>query len=157
MRIYVHGPGSSEVVVLDEAPTDRRLSDLVEILDGDYVFLDDEDEPVDIQLSLVAIVRTDEPTHHHHLHHHPCRQITVVVFYNGMNKEVPASAGTRVESVLLRAISLFGIDPVTGADLVLRRQGTEADLPPSTHIGSLVPRGSCTISLNLLPGHREQG
>jgi hypothetical protein len=159
MRLYIHHPGSPEVSVVEDASPDARVATLVDVVEGDFVFFDDGDDPVDIQLTLAEVVRgfAEEDRHQHHVHHHPCRQIAVEVVYNGRTKEVPARAGTQVETVLLRAISEFEIDPVTGADLVLRLPGSADDLGGTTHVGTLVPRGRCTLTLNLLPGHREQG
>jgi len=157
MRLYVHRPGSSEIEVVEDAPTDRPLGEvLVEVVEGDFVFVDDAGEPVDLQVTLVEIVEVG-PRHHHHVHHHPCRSISVSVNYNGRLVDVGSRPNTTVEAVLTNAISAFGIDPVTGADLVLRVPGTDADLPASRHIGSLVARGTCSVTLNLVPGHREQG
>jgi hypothetical protein len=159
VRLYIHAPGTADVVIMDEASPDARLSTLVEVVEGDFVFFDDGDEPVDIQLTLVEIIQGSghQDHHHHHVHHHPCRKIMVGVVYNGRTKEVPAVPATLVETVLLRAISEFGIDPVTGADLVLLLPGSDDDLSGSKHIGELVGRGTCSLTLNLLPGHREQG
>lgn len=158
MRLYLHTPGTSDVAIVEDVDPDATLSTVVEIIEGDFVFIDDGDEPVDIQLSIVEIleVSRDDPGHHH-VHHHPCHEIVVQIVYNGREKIIPARPGTLVETALLRAISEFGIDPVTGADLVLRLPGSDDDLPGSDRVGSLVGRGNCALTLNLLPGHREQG
>ncbi len=157
MRLYIHRPGTNDIDTLKDAPTDTPLGQiLVDVVEGDFVFVDDNGEPVDLQIALIEIVEVGS-RHHHHVHHHPCRSISVSVSYNGRFEDVGATPNTTVEDVLTNAISAFGIDPVTGADLVLRLPGTDADLPASRHIGSLVPRGICSVTLNLVPGHREQG
>jgi hypothetical protein len=158
MRLYLHTPGSLDVAVVEDVDPDANLSAIVEVGEGDFVFVDDGEEPVDVQLSIVEIlgVSRDEPGHHH-VHRHPCREIIVEVVYNGRGRAIPARPGTHVETLVLRAISEFGIDPVTGADLVLRFPGSDDDLPSSECVGSLVVPGSCSLTLNLLPGHREQG
>jgi len=139
MRLYVHRPGTSKIDVLEEVATDVALGEvIVDVVEGDFVFLDDNGEPIDLQVTVAELVTTGV-RHHHHVHHHPCRSITVNVNYNGRLQGVGATPNTTVETVLTSAISAFGIDPVTGADLVLRIPGTDADLPGSLHIGVLVP------------------
>jgi hypothetical protein len=156
MRLYVHRPGTSEIDVLEDVPTDVGLGEVIlDVVEGDFVFLDDNGEPIDLRVTLAELVEVD--VHHHHVHHHPCRSITVNVNYNGRPESIEARPNTTVETVLTSAISAFGIDPVTGADLVLRVPDTDADLPGSRHIGALVHRGSCLVILNMMPGHREQG
>jgi hypothetical protein len=157
VRIYIHRPGTNDIDVLEDAPTDVPLVQvLVDVVEGDFVFIDDNGEPIDLQITLIEIVEVGT-RHHHHVHHHPCRSISVSVNYNGRVEDVGATPNATVEAVLTSAISAFGIDPVTGADLVLRVPGSDSDLPGSRHIGSLVPRGTCTATLYLVPGHREQG
>jgi hypothetical protein len=159
MRLYVHDPGEEEVAVIEDVSPEVQLASMIEVIDGDYVFFDEDDAPVDLQMTLIEIfqVRGLEQRHHAHVHRHPCLRIAVEVIYNGVTKPVPAVPGSLVEKVLLRAVSEFGIDPVTGADLVFRIPGTNDDLPGSERIGRLTPRGTCSLTLNLLPGHREHG
>jgi hypothetical protein len=168
MRLYIHSPGTAEVTVIEDVAPDTRVDAVVEVVEGDYVFLDDDDEPINVQLTIAALVQNSEHGdrqhhhqhhhhHHHHVHHHPCLKLEVGVVYNGQTKSVPAVPGTLIETVLLRALAAFEIDPVTGADLVLRLPGSDDDLPGSKHVGELIQRGSCSVTLNLLPGHREAG
>jgi len=158
MRLYIHRPGE-EVSLLDNVDPTVSLETLVEVAEGDFVFLDNNGEPVDIKVTLVELIevisRSDQP--HHHVHHHPCRSISVEVVYNGRSVRVDGPPSMTAQTVLLQAIADFGIDPATGADLVLRRPGSDDDIPSSAPIGELVPRGECSLALDLRPGHREQG
>jgi ribosomal protein L32 len=145
-----------EVTHIDEADANVSLSELIVVVEGDFVFVDDKGEPVDIALTLIEIAVAAD-THHHHIHHHSCKAIKVDITYNGRPVSMSVTPNLRVEDVLLQAIADFGIDPVSAADLVLRLPGTDQDISGSTFIGELVPRGDCTLKLNLLPGSREHG
>lgn len=74
--------------------------------------------------------------------------------YGGAPQILNVAPSTRIQALQARALQAFGIDPVTGATLVLRLPGTESDLPGSTH---LTGRGECRLALNLLPSTREAG
>jgi hypothetical protein len=156
MRLYVHNPGSMEVLAIEDADANVSLSELIAVVDGDFVFVDDKGEPVDITFTLTEIsVAID--THHHHVHRHPCKAITVEVVYNGRPVTIDGAPNVRIEEILMRAIADLGIDPISAADLVLRLPGTDHDISGSTFIGELVPRGECSLKLNLLAGSREHG
>lgn len=158
MRLYNHRPGE-DVSLINDVDPQLPLETLIEVAEGDYVFLDDHGEPVDVRVKLVELIELtghdDRP--HHHVHHHPCRRITVEVVYNGRTVRVEGPPNMTAEAVLLQAIADFGIDPATGADLVLRRPGSDDDISSSTPIGELVSRGECSLFVDLRPGHREQG
>lgn len=156
MRLYVHSPGSNEVTAIENADANTSLGEQISIAEGDFVFVDDNNDPVDITLTLTQITITVEK-HHHHVHHHPCKEIKVEVMYNGRPVFINAVPNGRIEDVLMRAIAELGIDPVSAADLVLRVPGTDQDLSGSTFVGELLPRGDCSLVLNLLAGNREHG
>ena len=153
IRLYLHSP-DHEIEIIEVTGT-ARVRDVITV-EEDLIFLDGNDEPVDIDLTLIEIV-TDSGQHHHHVHKHPCRRITVEVTYGGLTKTLEAAPSSPIESLRLRAVHDFGIDPVTGATLVLRLPGTDADLPGNGYLTELVLRRHCSLALNLLPSGREAG
>ena len=157
MRIYVHEPGTDLILHEDVAQT-QTFREVCTVAEEEFVFLDDDDEPVEVDLTIVEVViaRGRHPGHHH-VHRHHCRQITVEVHYGGDTRVVAVTPNQSVASVLSKAIAEFGVDPAAGADLVLRRPGSNEDLPQAEHIGDLHAGPACAIELNLLPAHREAG
>jgi hypothetical protein len=158
VRIYNHQP-DSDTTVIDDIEETATVASLLEVADTDYVFLDDDDEPIRIDVAIVEVLRGRgrEPGHHHHIHRHSCRTITVSVTYGGALRRILAAPNTPVATITTEALTAFQIDPVTGADLVLRVPGSDSDLSDSTCIGSLTHGRDCAADLNLLPAHREAG
>lgn len=157
MRIYAHEPGS-ELTLHEDVPRDRTFREIVAVDQETFVFLDDDDEPVDVELVIVEVVTSrGRSPGSHHVHRHHCRHVTIAVNYGGDTRDVKVSPNQTVATVLSRAIKAYGIDPAAGADLVLRRPGSTDDLPQAEHIGDLHPGPACKLELNLLPAHREAG
>lgn len=157
MRIYLHGP-HAEPTLLEGVDETARFRDICNVDEETFVFLDDDDEPVEVdQVIVETLAEKGRRPDHHHVHRHPCRQITVEVHYGGDTRPVHATPNQTVGKVLTLALRLYGIDAASGADLVLRRPGSSDDLPQSEHIGDLDPSPTCKLDLNLLPAHREAG
>jgi hypothetical protein len=157
MRIYLHEP-QSEPTLLEDVEETARFRDICR-LDGEaFVFLDDDDEPVEVDLLIVEVltVRGRKPSNHH-IHRHPCRAITVDVHYGGDTRDIRITPNQTVGALLTKAIQAYGLDAAAGSDLVLRRPGSNDDLPQAEHVGDLHPSKSCKLELNLLPAHREAG
>lgn len=157
MRIYVHEP-DAELALHQDVPQDRTFREMCAVDAETFVFLDDDDEPVNADLVILQVLTTRGRTPgNHHVHCHQCRHIIVAVHYGGDTRDIRVTPNQTMASVLTRAIAAYGIDPAAGADLVLRRPGSTEDLPQAEHIGDLHAGPSCKIELNLLPAHREAG
>ena len=157
MRIYLHEP-QAEPTLLEEVEETARFRDICAVEEEIFVFLDDHDEPVEVDVLIVEVLR--ERGHkpgHHHVHRHPCRQISVEVHYGGDTRPVLATPNQTIGVVLTRALQAYGIDATSGADLVLRRPGSADDLSQNEHLGDLHPGENCKLELNLLPAQREAG
>lgn len=157
MRIYIHSPGIEKIEIIEDVDLNSQFSDHITLGEGDFVFVDEQDVPIDYSIVISEIEISPHNSHHHHVHRHPCREISTTVSYNGRPVTITVRPNSRVGQVLDDAIARFEIDPVSGADLVLRLLGSTDDLSNSRFIGELVPRGSCSLELNLLAGHREHG
>jgi hypothetical protein len=157
MRIYVHEP-DAELKLHEDVEESQTFREICTVEEQTFVFLDDDDEPVGVDLTIVEVViaRGRKPGHHH-VHRHHCREITVEVHYGGDTRPVRVTPNQTVATVLNKAIAEYGIDPAAGADLVLRRPGSNEDLPQAEHIGDLHAGPPCSLELNLLPAHREAG
>ena len=156
MRIYIHSPGIETIEIIEDVDANFRLSDHITLGEGDFIFVDEQGVPIDCSI-VIAEIEISPHNSHHHVHRHPCREISTEVSYNGRQVTITVRPNSRVGQVLDDAIARFEIDPVSGADLVLRLPGSNDDLSNSRFIGGLVSRGSCALELNLLAGHREHG
>lgn len=146
------------MVLHEQVHETARFRDLCAVDEHLFVFLDDHDEPVELDLVIVEVlVLRGRTPGNHHVHRHPCRHITVDVHYGGDTRDIRVTPNQTLATVLSKAIAAYGIDPAAGADLVLRRPGAHEDLPQSEHVGDLHPGTECKIDLNLLPAHREAG
>lgn len=154
MRLYLHVAGQ-DVQLMENVDPAARICDVVPVAD-ELVFVDDDEEPVAVEVTLHEVL-LDRNARHLHLHRHPCRRIAVKVTYGGAPQILNVAPSTRIQALQARALQAFGIDPITGATLVLRLPGTESDLSGSTHLSDLTRRGECRLTLNLLPSIREAG
>src|SRR4051794_4630232 len=118
MRIYVHEPDTG-LKLHEEVEESRTFREICDIEEETFVFLDGDDEPVEVDLTIaeVATARGRKPGHPHSPRHH-CRQITVEVHYGGDTRPVHVTPNQTVATVLSKAIAEYGIDPAAGADLV---------------------------------------
>ena len=66
------------------------------------------------------------------------------------SQTLQAPPSTRIATVRLRALDLFGLDPNT-VTLVLRIPAADTDLPESDYLSDLVGPKPCRIDLSLLP------
>jgi len=62
-----------------------------------------------------------------------------------------AAPSSRIATVRLRALDLFGIDPDAATNLVLRIPATDADLPESEYLSNQGGPKPCRIDLSLVP------
>lgn len=153
MRVHAYTAGSAAAVTHPDVASETRLRDLIVIEADERIHRVGEEIEVDIELSIIEIFGTE----HGHVIAHPCREIAVLAVYGGIDKTVTAHPATYVRDVRAKAISEFGLDPASSADLVLRLPGTTTDLVPTYPIGAYAPKGTCSVTVDLVHLVRPQG
>lgn len=154
MELFIHTAGNEhpEIVEIEATVLVREL--LVEGEPDGRIWIEEVDEEIDLDITLeVAGLR-----HRHHVHRGRCPQVDVVVRFNGNHERRYAPART------IRTVEKWAFGPGV-ADLsaeqaakhVLALAGSDHFLEDGVHIGSLVPPGSCTVTLDLLPRLRFAG
>ncbi|MEU5281716.1 hypothetical protein AB0G87_35510 [Streptomyces asoensis] len=152
MRVhtYRHGQGGAQT---QEVEPKARLSDVVMVEAGEKAYRVGDELELDVELTVVELFG-EQPGH---VVVHKCHRIEVTVAYAGTEKAVQAHPATRVRQVRKEAVEAFGIPSADAADLVLRLPGTTTDLRLADPIGSIVPAGSCAVTLDLVHAGRSQG
>lgn len=153
MRVHTYRAGDDEPRTHPDAPPQTRLRDLVAVEAGEVAYRVGDGSEVDVDHTLGEIF--GEGSGHVVVHH--CREITVTVAYGGTEKDLQVRPSTKIDDVRTEAIAAFGVDPGTGADLVLRLPGSTDDLPAPRPIGIYVPKGSCALAVDLVHAVRPQG
>jgi hypothetical protein len=126
--LHLHRPRRS-VEAFEVFDDDARIRDIITVAD-DLIFLDDDDEPIDVNLTLAQVIGGRGRHHHHYdIHRHPCRWINAYISYGDGTQTLQAAPSSRIATVRLRALDLFGIDPDAATNLVLRIPAT--DVQPS--------------------------
>jgi len=148
--LHLHRPRRS-VEAFEVFDDDARIRDIITVAD-DLIFLDDDDEPIDVNLTLAQVIGGRGRHHHHYdIHRHPCRWINAYISYGDGTQTLQAAPSSRIATVRLRALDLFGIDPDTATNLVLRIPATDADLPESEYLSNQAGPKPCRIDLTLVP------
>jgi len=148
--LHLHRPRRS-VEAFEVFDDDARIRDIITVAD-DLIFLDDDDEPIDVNLTLAQAIGGRGRHHHHYdIHRHPCRWINAYISYGDATQTLQAAPSSRIATVRLRALDLFGIEPDTAASLVLRIPATEADLPEGDYLSNQAGPKPCRIDLTLVP------
>lgn len=146
--VRLHRP-HRKIETFEVADDNARIRDIIAI-GVDLVFIDDDEEPVDVELTLAqAITGRGRHHDHHDIHRHPCRWIDARISYGDTTQTLRAAPSSRIEIVRRRALDLFGLDADTAATLVLRRASTDTDLPDGDYLSDLAGREPCRLDLNL--------
>jgi hypothetical protein len=153
MRVHAYSTGTEAAVTHPDVEPQVRLRELLLIESDEHVYRVDDEVEIDVDLTVVELFGTDPG----HVVVHPCREIAVTVGYAGQDKLVTAHPSTRVRAVLAKAIAELGLDAASSADLVLRLPGTTTDLALANPIGAYVPKGTCSVTLDLVHLVRSQG
>lgn len=138
--------------VLDAA---ARLGDVVPAAD-ELLFLEDNPDPLDPTCSIRELVAVEQ-VEVLHLHRSRHRRVEVDVRYDGRRVEDRYAPSATLRRVERRAVRELGIADADAADLVLRRRGSEADLDPEDHVGTLAGPHGHPVALDLVPAHRFAG
>jgi hypothetical protein len=155
MEIYVHRPtsGRMDLVVVEESAT---LGAVVGLADGDAVWVEDGDAPLDPSLTLSeAGIR-----HRSHIHVNRCRSVRVQVTYHGPPpREEDFGPAARLQAVFDWATGKKGFDLSREDKAEYALQVCESTDQPelSDHVGSLVIDGSCDVCFDLVAKHNIQG
>jgi hypothetical protein len=152
MHLFVHTHGSDASTRI-EIDTDGLVGEL-QVGDG-KVWVADSDEPLDVNLSVHDAGLRD----HQHVHCGPCASIKVSVRFNGSTVAHSFRPAVSVATVLAWATGPngFGLasDQVPKHTLII--VNADSTLAPGTHVGSLVPHGSCEVVVDLVPKVRFEG
>lgn len=154
MELFTHSAGveNPEIVEVEATALVRTL-----LVEGDAdgpIWLEEVDEEVDLDITLEAAgIR-----HHHHVHRGPCHRIEVIVRWNGDHEQDfgPATTTKTVEKWAFGP-KVANLSPEQAAQHVLAVPGADHFLEAGVHVGSLVTKGSCRVTLDLLPRSRFEG
>ncbi|WP_416901361.1 hypothetical protein [Micromonospora echinospora] len=152
MRIHNFTAGEA-VAQTHEVEPDVRLGDLLVLEEDEKVFVVDDEAELDVTVTVEALL-AGRPGH---LATSACRQIAVTVGYAGADKVVKVHPAIRLRQVRKRAIAAFGISPADAADLVLRLPGETEDLDLNAPVTTIVPRQTCSTTVDLVHTVRPQG
>lgn len=120
--------------------------------DGEvFFFIEEEEEPVDIQLTLVEVGLK----HRGQAHCSRCRKVKAKVRYNGQPAEHEFPASAKVRRVEEWAEHHFNIPPADRAELVLRLCGTDTEENGDVRLSKLAEH--CEVCFDLGPKQRVQG
>lgn len=156
MRTLLHtSDPANPLLDLGDLDPAARLTDVVAIAD-ELLFLEDNPDPLDPTRSIRELV-ADEQMEILHLHRHRHRHIEVDVRYHGQHVQARYAPSATLHRVERRAVRELGIADADAADLVLRRRGSDADLDPEDHLGTLAGPGADAVALDLVPAHRFAG
>ena len=150
LRLRLHRPRHS-VETIEFAEYDARIRDILPI-DDDLIFLDDDDEPIDVDLTLAQAISGRGKHHaHHDVHKHPCRWITAHISYGDATETLQVAPSSRVETVRRRALDIFGLTTAIATTLVLRVSDTGTYLRSRDYVSDLAGKEPCRLDLNLIP------
>lgn len=152
MRIHSFTAGEAVAQTREVGP-DARLGDLFVLEEDEKVFVVDDEAELDVTVTVEALL-AGRPGH---LATSVCRQIAVTVGYAGADKVVKVHPAIRLRQVRRRAIAAFGISQADAADLVLRLPGETEDLDLNAPVTTIVPRRTCSTTVDLVHTVRPQG
>lgn len=159
MLIYLHQPagGVGDVEAIEDVSSATTIREVLKI-EEEYVFIDEDGDAVDAELTWEVVLAERDDAHHRHVHKHHCAQIDVQVTYGGATRTLRLPPSTKVEKVRTKAVKQFGISPVDASPLVLRLPSDSAnDLKPTLFLSDLPVGDTCTLALNLIASSREAG
>ena len=153
MRIHTYTAGTEAAVTHPDVVPELPLRELVIVEADERVYRVGGEVEVDIQVTVLELFGT-EPGH---VIVHHCREITVTASYAGQDTVVSAHPAAHVKHVRAKAVEKLKLDPAASADLVLRLPGSTNDLVLTSPIGAYVPKGTCSITVDLVHQVRPQG
>lgn len=152
MRIHSFTAGEAVAQTREVGP-EVRLGDLLVLEEDEKVFVVDDEAELDVTVAVEALL-AGRPGH---LATSACRQIGVTVGYAGAERVVKVHPAIRLRQVRRRAIAAFGISQADAADLILRLPGEIEDLDLNAPVTTIVPRRTCSTTVDLVHTVRPQG
>ncbi len=158
--LFYQGDGVAEIEHLEVA-ADASAADLKARLVEKHgcaadtlLFLEDEDEPLDD----AQLAKARGGGKGLKLHLNRCRQVDVLVFFNGETvdrKFAPSATVARVKR--WAAQRKFGMTDEEAGEHVLQIAGTHERPAPGTHIGAISQRNTCAVAFDLVADERVNG
>lgn len=158
--LFYQGEGIGEIAHIELEPEatfailKARLVEKHGVLQGSFMFLEDEDEPLDEAL----LVKDRATAKGLKVHIHRCRHVEVTVTFNGETVERRFSPSATVARVKRWAAEhKFGMSEEEAGEHVLQSAGTHDRPAPGTHIGALTDGKVCGLGFDLVPDERVNG
>lgn len=153
LELFVHRASSREITLVNVS-ADTSLADALGVADGEIVWLDDGDEPVDHGDACHRIGVASRA----HVHIGRCTRLTVSVTFNGDTISDAFTPNARVERVFDWATGKKGFDlsPTDRTEHVLQVCDTTVEPDAGERIESFVGE-DCTVCFKLVPKHRFEG
>ncbi len=158
--LFYQGEGIGEIAHIELEPEatfailKARLVEKHGVPHGSFMFLEDEDEPLDEAL----LVKDRATAKGLKVHIHRCRQVEVTVTFNGETVERRFSPSATVARVKRWAAEhKFGMSEEEAGEHVLQIAGTHDRPAPGTHIGALTNGKVCSLGFDLVPDERVNG
>ena len=152
MKIHHFAAGEPSAQTREVEP-DVRLGDFLVLDEDEKAFLVGDEAELDVAATLEAIL-AGRPGH---LATSICLLIAVTVGYGGADKVVKVHPASRLREVRKLAIAAFGISQAAAADLVLRLPDGSEDLDLNAPVTTIVPRRTCSTTVDLVHTVRPQG
>jgi hypothetical protein len=153
VRVHIYAAGVGGAVTHPDLPGQTPLKEVVVIEVEDVVYRVGDNTVLDVEVSVEELFGEGPG----HVLVHPCREIAITVAYTGREAVVKAHPATRVKKVREEALQALGLVGSSTADLVLRLPGSSEELPAVNPIGMYVPKGTCSLALDLVHLKRPQG
>lgn len=136
------------------ATVKARLIERHAIAADALLFVEDEDEPVDVDGALAKHATPKGLK----LHLHRCRHVRVTVTFNGetVDHRFPPSA-TVARVKRWAAERKFGMSTEEAGEHVLQIAASHERPAPGTHIGALTDHHTCAVAFDLVPDERING
>ena len=158
--LFCQGEGIGEILHIELDPDatfavlKSRLAEEHRIPDDVLLFIEDEDEPIDV--SILVKDRATATGLKVHIHRSPYVKVTVM--FNGKTVEyhfAPSATLARVKR--WAAEKEFGMSEDEAGEHVLQIAGTHDRPAPGTHIGALTDDKADSLSFDLVPDQRVNG
>jgi hypothetical protein len=153
MKVHAYEPGNPAAVTHPDTDGETRLRELVVIEAKEAVYQVGGTTVVDMDLTITEIFGEGPG----HVIVHPCPEITVTVDYQGRSVKQEARPSERLSDIREKAVRELPLPPGQAVDLVLRLPGSTEELPEGSPVGAYVPRGDCSLTLDLVHATRPQG
>jgi hypothetical protein len=158
--LFYQGEGIGEIAHIEFdadatfAVLKARLVEKHGVPHGAFLFLEDEDEPLDEDI----LIRDRATAKGLKVHIHRCRHVEVTVTFNGETVERRFSPSATVARVKRwAAADKFGMSEEEAGEHVLQIAGTHDRPAPGTHIGALTDGKVCGLAFDLVPDERVNG